>query len=275
MTTHTAAPDAVGTASEGDRAPSRASAAWRLWRERRLLPTSLVVLTLGAWALIMLVVFSHPMSRISIGAIVEPARHGQIQRWAVVEHRDEARSILPSLTVPTSRQWTTVPTAPTSAPGGTAQYLAWSDDDGSHLALLDGEDITVHEDSGGVVSYGQGSAVGHVDVTLPAARRTNDLSTMTGASLLGPAWLLPSPTLVLALMLLLRTPRHRTRWAWLWILNLPLGVGFVWMILREQCFLGAPAPARGARPRGWTGLAWLVVLNVPLGLVIKGVVPTP
>lgn len=278
MTTYTTAPDTVGVGPAGPRDSfrARASAAWRVWREQRLLPISLVVVTLGAWAFVMLVVFSHPMSRTSLGAVVEPARQGQVGRWTVVEHRDEARSLVPAFAPPISRQWKAVPTPPTPAPGGTRRYLAWSDDAGTHLALLGGDDVTVHEGGeGSEVSYRTGSATGHADVTLPATHRTNDLSRMTGASLLGPTWLMPSLTLVLAILLLWRTPRHRTRWAWFWLLNLPLGVGFVWMILREQCFLGACAPARDTRPRGWTGLVGLVVLSVPLGLLLEGVVPNP
>lgn len=49
-----------------------------------------------------------------------------------------------------------------------------------------------------------------------------------------------------------------------------MGLGLIWMLLREHWFATAPAPAK--KPSGWTGFFAALFLAVLASLVTSGVV---
>lgn len=251
--------------------------AWRQWRSTRMLPTALVMAALGLWCVWMLAVFSHPLTKTNAGALAESARQGSIQSWTLVEHAPN-RGFVPALTDPVGAAWEARGVDLKTALGSSSMpYLAWRDSEGTHLAQLGGgvPSFTVRSSTGtdGGGNWNMTSDEGNITITLPEERRVNDVRKLwNGNRFLGPAWLVPSLSLALAVALLWSQPRHRTRWSWFWLLNAPLGIGFVWMLLREQMFVAGPPPER--RHGGWSGFIVSLLISVPVGLLLTGIAPT-
>lgn len=290
MTSETAAApppaaQAGASATEGPFPGTRA--AWRLWRTTQLLPTSFVMAALALWCFWMLAVFAHPLTKTNAGALAESARQGNIQGWTLVEPT-RSGNFVPALVDPVTARWETASTdlqavqssgdQPTVQSSSGMPYLAWRDSEGTHLAQLGGglPSFTIRSapgTSGGGGNWNMTSDEGHIAVTLPEERHVTDVRHLWNADrLLGPAWLVPSLTLALAVALLWREPRYRTRWSWFWLLTAPLGIGFVWMLLREQLFPSSPPPER--RPGGWTGFVVALGISVPVSLLLTGIAPT-
>lgn len=258
----------------------------RRWRSTRMLPTTLVMAALGLWCVWMLAVFSHPLTKTNSGALAESARQGAIQSWTLVERSDRG-NFVPALIDPVTAGWQTTSTdvqmAQRSADQSTLQsssdmpYIAWRDSEGTHLAQLGGglPNFTIRSatGTGGGGTWTMTSDKGHITITLPEERHVDDVRKLwNGDRFLGPAWLVPSSSLALAVALLWRQPRFRTRWSWFWLLSTPSGIGFVWMLLREQVFVSGTPPER--RASGWSGFFVSIAISVLAGFVVTGIAPT-
>lgn len=243
-------------------------------------PTGLVMALLTGWALWLSVIMTHPLHPTSASALLDSVHGVGVERWAFVEPNDDHFNPLPFLTDPMRDEWQIADQAPavTPASSGTPAsqngWVAWKDYRGTHVAPLTGSSVTVTSNADDAWTTHTDTKDGWLsaEVTLPRNAQVHDVGGLwNGNRLLGPSWLVPFISFVLAVALLYREPRHRTRWGWFWLLGAPLGLGFLWMLLREQVFVSASN--REQRPGGWTGLITAFLLGIPAQILLSGIVP--
>lgn len=271
-------PTAPASATEpGPSRPSRTGVAARVagfW------PTGLVLGLLCTWVLWLSVIMTHPMHPTTPSALLDSVKSGEVERWAFVEPADRHFNPFPVLSDPMLDEWKIADQNPPATPATKTEpasqtgWIAWTDFRGTHVAQLDGQSVTVTANDGDAWSaqLGNRDAWPSTALTLPGHTQVRNVADLwNGSRLLGPSWLVPTVSLVLVIALLYREPRFRTRWGWFWMLGAPLGLGFVWMLLREQMF-GAKAN-EGRRPGGWTGLLTAFLLGIPAQILLSGIVP--
>lgn len=243
-------------------------------RSRRLSP-AVVLPLLALWVVWLLIVLSHPLSRTNLDALAGQVQHGQVERWALVEESDRSFTPLPLLADPMLLAWQDAATPPESASSSDAQ-IAWTDEDGTHIARVQdtpNPDVKVvtRGPTTPTVSLGTGDDLGERTVSLDPSERVHDVTHLwNGNRLLGPSWLVPLVSLILAITLVrCFEPRHRTRWGWFWLMGAPLGIGFVWCLLREHWFADAVQPPADERPGAWRSLLTALLLAIVMAPVVN------
>lgn len=246
------------------------------WRQglHGLWPSGLVVALLLTWAAWAAVILTHPLHPTRAGALASDSFGSSVGQWAFVEPQNQHLDILPMLQDPVVAHWRIAgtPSTPTADSPDQHGWVAWKDELGTHVAHLDGSGVNIRVGNDHEAGTARDATSGRMTVTLPAAYRVSDVTHLwNGNRLLGPTWLVPMLTFALAVALLWREPRFRTRWGWFWILGAPLGIGIVWMLLREQWFGARPGPER--RPGGWNGFFTSFLLSIVASVLLSGLVP--
>lgn len=242
-------------------------------------PNGLVLGLLLGWLAWILIILTHPLHPTTASALLDATRSDQVQQWAFVEPTSGTFDPMPGLADPMRMQWQiaypdpAISSAGSGTPASQPGWVAWRDSLGTHVAQLGGSSVRVTSQPGdGWSSETETNGWPSTTLSLPETHRVHDIGALwSGHRLLGPSWLMPLTSLFLAIALLWGQPRFRTRWGWFWLLGTPLGLGFVWMLLREQWFGLRPAPQQ--RIGGWSSFFTSIALAIPITFVLGTVIP--
>lgn len=237
-----------------------------------LWPAQVVAILLVAWLGWILAIFNHPLSKSDVGSLQYAINHSDVEAWAAVEHVPQGHTlnVVSGLRDPIQATWelgdvSSILNNPQSEPA----LLAWRDMNGTHVADLS-QDYTIGDDGSGTPH----PALRKLIADLPTSHRVTDIRHLWADSrLMPPPYVMTGLHVLGAVLLLWRVPRFRTRRGWFWILCTPLGLGFVWMLVREHIF-GVEGASTAGRTGGWTGLITLMVLTFLASTMLGGVIPT-